>query len=58
MVKTAKGKFLKISCPRCRKIKTVFGKSATIVKCEGCNYLLLKTKGGKSKIRAAIREII
>ncbi len=58
MVKTNKSKFLRISCPRCRKKKTVFGKSASLVKCENCNYLLLKTSGGKSKIRAPVREII
>jgi small subunit ribosomal protein S27e len=53
-----KSKFLKISCPRCGKQRTVFGKSSTLVKCDNCNYLLLTTKGGKSKIRAKIREVI
>ena len=51
-------KFLKINCPRCRKQKTIFGKSSTLVKCDNCNYLLLKTKGGKSQIRAKIKEIL
>jgi len=51
-------KFLKISCPRCKKHKIVFGKSSTHVKCDNCNYLLLETKGGKSKIRAKIKEIL
>lgn len=58
MTKAEKSKFLKISCPRCKKPKTVFGKSSTIVKCDNCNYLLLKTKGGKSKIRAPVKEVI
>ncbi len=58
MIKTTKSKFLKITCPRCKKNKTVFGKSSTIVKCEKCNYLLLETKGGKSKIRAHIKEVL
>jgi len=53
-----KSKFLRVCCPRCKKCKTVFGKSSMIVKCENCNYLLLKTKGGKSKIRAQIKEVI
>jgi ribosomal protein S27E len=48
MVKTNKSKFLKISCPRCKKKKTVLGKSASLV----------KTSGGKSKIRAPVKEII
>lgn len=58
MVKTNKSKFLRVNCPRCRKQKVIFGKAATQVKCDSCNYLLLKTKGGKSKIRAKIKEII
>jgi ribosomal protein S27E len=54
----AKSKFLKIMCPRCKEHKTIFGKAATIVKCEKCNYLLLKNKGGKSKIRAPVKEVL
>jgi ribosomal protein S27E len=58
MQKQEKSKFLKILCPRCKKQKTVFGKSSTAVKCENCNYLLLKTGGGKSKIRAQVKEVL
>lgn len=58
MENPTKSRFLKISCPRCKKQKTVFGKSASLVKCDGCNYLLLKTQGGKSKIRAKVKEVI
>jgi len=53
-----KSKFLKIGCPRCSTIQIVFGKSATIVKCRKCNYMLLKTTGGKAKIKAPVREVI
>jgi len=53
-----KGKFLKISCPRCRHRQIIFGKSSIKVKCGGCNYLLLKTGGGKAKVRAPIKEIL
>ncbi|MCU0642013.1 MAG: 30S ribosomal protein S27e [archaeon] len=56
--KNPRSKFLRIVCPRCKKQKTVFGKATTLVKCEGCNYLLLQTKGGKSKIRAPIKEVL
>jgi len=54
----SESKFLEICCPRCRNKKTVFGKSSSSVKCNTCNYLLLKTKGGKAKIRARIRKIL
>ena len=56
--KKSKSKFLKVVCPRCKKHKILFGKSSTLVKCEGCNYLLLETKGGKSRIRALIKEVL
>ncbi len=58
MTKPEVSKFLRVSCPRCGKKKIIFGKAATHVKCDNCNYLLLKTKGGKSKIRAPIKEVI
>jgi len=57
-LRIVKSKFLKISCPRCKKQRTIFGKCSTLVKCDNCNYLLLETKGGKSKIRAPIREVL
>jgi len=54
----AKSKFLRIRCPRCRSHKIIFGKATTKVKCEKCNYLLLKTGGGKSKVRAPVKEVL
>ena len=54
----SKSKFLEISCPRCSLKKVVFGKSSIRVKCDKCNYLLLKTRGGKAKIRAPVREVL
>ena len=51
-------KFLKVSCPRCKKQVVIFGKSSTKVKCTGCNKLLLKTQGGKAKIMAEIKKVL
>ena len=56
--KSTKGKFLKVICPRCKACKTIFGKATSKVKCDGCNYLLLMTGGGKSKIRALVKEVL
>jgi len=50
-------KFLKINCPRCRKAQIIFGKSSSKVKCKGCNYLLNKPSGGKTKLRAKVKKI-
>lgn len=56
--KETKSKFLRIACPRCRHRQIVFGKSSTDVKCEKCNYLLLRTGGGKAKVRAPVKKIM
>ncbi|MEK6898812.1 MAG: 30S ribosomal protein S27e [Nanoarchaeota archaeon] len=53
-----KGKFIKIVCPRCKKNQIIFGKASTNVKCKSCNTLLVRTTGGKAKIRAAIKEVL
>ena len=52
-----KGKFLKTQCPKCKNIQVVFGAASIEVKCNSCGYLLNKSRGGKAKIRAAIREV-
>ncbi|MEK6843795.1 MAG: 30S ribosomal protein S27e [Nanoarchaeota archaeon] len=52
-----KSKFLKIACPRCYNNQIIFGKSALAIKCEKCNKLLIKTTGGKAKIKAKIKKI-
>jgi len=56
--KVNKSKFLRIACPRCRQKQIIFGKSSMKIKCSQCNYMLVKTKGGKSKIRAPIKEVL
>jgi len=47
-------KFLKIACPRCKNKQIIFGKSSLKIKCNKCNKLLVKTTGGKTKIRAKV----
>jgi len=51
-------KFLRISCPRCRKVHIVFGKSATRVKCNKCNKLLVGVTGGKVRVKALVQEVL
>jgi len=51
-------RFLRIACPRCSKIHTVFGKSTLKIKCENCNKILIKTTGGKTKIKAPVRKVL
>lgn len=54
----SESKFLKLKCPRCKKEHVTFGKATTWVKCEDCNKLLLKPKGGKAKVTAQIKQVI
>jgi len=58
MVVSYKSKFLRIACPRCKHKTVVYGKSSLSIKCEVCKYLLLRTQGGKAKIRAPVREVL
>jgi len=53
-----KNKFLKIACPRCSNAQIVFGAASIEVKCNNCGYLLNKSRGGKSKMRAKVKEIL
>ncbi|MEK6855640.1 MAG: 30S ribosomal protein S27e [Nanoarchaeota archaeon] len=52
------GNFIKIKCPRCKNQQIVFGKASLEVKCIQCRYLLTKTSGGKTKIRAKVEEVL
>lgn len=53
-----KSKFLKIMCARCGKNQVVFGKASTNIKCDNCNKLLIRTKGGKIIIKTLVKEVL
>jgi small subunit ribosomal protein S27e len=50
-------KFLKIACPRCKCPQIIFSKSATMIKCVRCNKRLIDTTGGKTRLRAPVKQI-
>ncbi len=50
--------FLRITCPKCRHPHVIFSKASIEVKCRKCNYLLSKSSGGKTKIRAPVQEVV
>jgi len=56
--KPIKSRFLRISCPRCYSKQVVFGKSSSTIKCRECNLLLIKSTGGKAKIKAPVKKIL
>ncbi|MDO8459787.1 MAG: 30S ribosomal protein S27e [Nanoarchaeota archaeon] len=57
MESSSKSRFLKVKCPRCANHQVIFGKSTTKVKCKKCNKLLVRSTGGKTKIKASVYEV-
>ena len=51
-------KFLKLACPRCSHTQLAYTRSSYESKCSVCNYLLIKSTGGKAKIRARVKDIL
>ena len=51
-------KFIKVRCPKCKNEQTVFGKSASKVKCLVCDKILAEPTGGKTKVKARILEVL
>ena len=58
MSEEIRSKFVKVECPRCKNEQVIFGKSAMRVKCEKCNKLLMMPTGGKTRMRARIKEVL
>lgn len=57
-LKDPSSKFIKIRCPKCKNEQIIFGKAATEVKCLVCGVVLAEAKGGKSKIKSRILEVL
>lgn len=57
-IKDPNSKFIKIRCPKCKNEQVIFGKAATNVECLVCGVTLAEAKGGKSKIKSRILEVL
>ena len=53
-----KGKFIKVSCSKCKNEQVIFGKANTQVKCLICEENLIEATGGKAKIKAKVLEVL
>ena len=51
-------RFIKVRCPKCRNEQVIFGKSGSKVKCLVCGVVLAESRGGKSKIKSRILEVL
>jgi small subunit ribosomal protein S27e len=52
-----KGKFIKVSCSKCKNEQVIFGKASSTVKCLICESVLTEPSGGKAKIKAKIIDV-
>lgn len=57
-LKEPNSKFIKIRCPKCKNEQIIFGKAAGKVECLVCGVVLAESKGGKSKIKSRILEVL
>lgn len=44
--------FARVRCPKCGNEQIVFSHAARVVKCQVCDEVLVKPKGGKAEIMA------
>lgn len=50
--------FVKVKCHECGTEATVYGRSATEIKCKKCSEVIVIPRGGKSAIKAEILELL
>ncbi len=51
-------KFIKIRCPKCKNEQIMYGKASSLVLCLVCGRKLAEPKGGKSKVKARVLEVL
>ncbi len=53
-----KSKFVRVKCNDCENEQVIFNKARSIVKCLICGRTLAEPRGGKSKIKTQILEVL
>lgn len=53
-----KGKFLRVSCRKCRNEQVVFSKASTVVKCLKCDAELVSPTGGEAEVKGKILQAL
>ncbi len=51
-------KFIRVRCPKCKNEQILFGKSSTKINCLVCQKTIGESRGGKSRIKARILEVL
>jgi small subunit ribosomal protein S27e len=51
-------KFIKVKCPDCENLQTIFDYPSTVVKCLICGRTLAEPTGGKGLIKAEIVQFL
>ena len=53
-----KTKFLKVLCTKCKNEQIIFNKSASRVKCLVCGAELAEPRGGKTKVKTKVIQVM
>ncbi len=53
-----KTKFLKVLCTKCKNEQIIFNKSASVVKCLVCGAELAEPRGGKTKVKTKVIQVM
>jgi small subunit ribosomal protein S27e len=56
--KDPSSKFIKVRCAKCKNEQIIFGKSSSKITCLVCGATLSEPRGGKSKIKSRILEVL
>mmetsp|Transcript_10733 Transcript_10733/g.16064 ORF Transcript_10733/g.16064 Transcript_10733/m.16064 type:complete len:83 (+) Transcript_10733:105-353(+) len=50
LVQSPNSYFIDIKCPGCYSLTTTYSHAQTVIKCEGCQFVLAQPTGGKCKL--------
>jgi len=53
-----KSKFIKVRCPDCETVQTIFDHPSVVVECIVCGRTLCLPTGGKGEVKAEIVQIL
>lgn len=57
-IRESNSRFIKVRCPKCKNEQIIFGRASSVVKCLVCGKILGEPKGGKTKVKSRILEVL
>ncbi|MCS7102623.1 MAG: 30S ribosomal protein S27e [Candidatus Korarchaeum sp.] len=56
LIPTPKSYFVRVRCPKCGNEQVIFSHASRVVRCQVCEEVLAKPRGGKAKVIAPQME--